>query len=262
MNVIEELEKFYCEFKGEKGYIGSTVNGKLISYFQVSKTNYPTLIVQYAIHAREYITTYLALKQIRQFEKKGKVGTVFFLPMLNADGVEIALKENSLYKANANGVDLNVNFDARWGKGRQNVRQKGDQNYIGKQPFSEPESKSLRDFTLFVKPDMTISYHSKGEEIYYEFFQEEEQRERDYRLAKTVVDITGYQIKSTPDSCGGYKDWCISMLKIPSLTIEVGDDRLKHPIKKYRLREIYQKNANVLCALTQKLWETNAKKIY
>ncbi len=262
MNVIEELEKFYFDFKGEKGYIGSTVNGKLIPYLVVQKTMYPTLLVQYSIHAREYVTTYLALKQVEQFSDKGKVGTVFFVPMVNIDGVKIALEKKPLYKANANGVDLNVNFDARWGAGKQNVRYICDQNFIGEYPFSEPESKALKDFTLLVKPDMTISYHSKGEEIYYEFFQDEKRLKHDYDLAKIVASTTGYTIKSTPDSCGGYKDWCIDTLKIPSLTIEVGDDGWQHPIKKDKIKEIYQKNECVLCALTQKLWEKNAKKIY
>ncbi|MBQ8426453.1 MAG: hypothetical protein IJX16_01690 [Clostridia bacterium] len=262
MNIIDKLKKFYKEFKGDKGYIGSTSKGRLIPYFQVSKTASPTLIVQYSIHAREYITTYLALKQITQFKRYGKVGTVYFIPMVNIDGVRICLDSKPLYKANANGVDLNVNFDARWGKGKDNVRYKNDQNFIGACPFSEPESKSLRDFTLSVAPDMTVSYHSKGEEIYYEFYQDKNIKKRDYSLAKTVADVTGYAIKSTPNSCGGYKDWCIEKLQIPALTIEVGDDRLKHPIGEKNLNDIYKKNEWVIYTLTQKLWENDEKKIY
>lgn len=260
MNVLEELDKFYKEFKGEKGYIGSTVNGKLIPYFAVVKTRFPTLIVQYAIHAREYITTYLALKQINQYLKNGKVGTVYFIPAVNIDGIKISLNENKLYKANANGVDLNVNFDARWGQGKQNLNYKNSENYIGTSPFSEPESKSLRDFTLLIKPNMTVSYHCKGEEIYYEF--NNKNHKSDYLLAQSVASVTGYTIKSTPDSCGGYKDWCIEKLGIPAITIEVGDDRLKHPIEQGELKQIYRKNEWVICGLTQKLWEKNAEKIY
>ena len=62
--------------------------------------------------------------------------------MTNPDGVALALgglssvkepsradflrglnggEDFSLWKANANGVDLNVNFDARWGAGIKNV---------------------------------------------------------------------------------------------------------------------------------------------
>ena len=69
MNVLDELKIFYKEFSGEKGYIGSTEKGKLIAYFAVRKTSSPKILIQYAIHAREYVTTYLAMKQIKDFDK-------------------------------------------------------------------------------------------------------------------------------------------------------------------------------------------------
>lgn len=259
MNVLEELKIFYDNFDGEKGYMGSSGKGKLIPYFAVKKTPKPILLIQYAIHAREYVTTYLAMAQIKDYIKNGKLGSVYFIPALNVDGIEISLNEKPLYKANAFGVDLNVNFDARWGNGKQNVRFKNDENYIGVEPFSEQESKDLRDFTLSVMPDMTVSYHSKGEEIYYEFFQDEMALKRDYSLAKVVAKETGYKIKSTIGSCGGYKDWCIEKLKIPALTIEVGKDDLSHPLKKEHLVDIYQKNKGVINALMRKLFKIEWK---
>ena len=78
-------------------------------------------------------------------------------------------KDFSLWKANARGVDLKVNFDAKWGPGKQNVRYPASANYIGSMPFSEPETRALAEFTKEVKPDATISYHTKGGEIYYGF---------------------------------------------------------------------------------------------
>ena len=246
MDLLNEVENFYNNFDGEKGIIGRTVKGKPIYYMAIKKSNYPKIIVQCSIHAREYITTYLCLKLIKSLPKLIEVGCVYFIPLLNADGVEICLNQFPLYKANANGVDLNVNFDARFGKGEKNVFLSGAENYVGKHPFSEPESKALRDFTYKIKPHLTISYHSKGQEIYYEFHQGKKRLERDLSLAKKVSKICGYKIKSTPFSCGGYKDWCIEKLKIPALTIEVGDDNLTHPIGKSSLTPIYQENKMVL----------------
>ena len=165
----------------------------------------------------------------------------------------------SLFKANANGVDLNVNFDARWSTGSQNVKIASSQNYIGEKPFSEPESKAIRDFTLKIKPDYTISYHSKGQEIYYEFFQKD--IVKDLAFARQISSITGYQIRKTPNSAGGYKDWCIQELKIPALTIEVGDDKLLHPIGKKNLTKIYKQNKRVIqvanAFFVEKKWKKN-----
>lgn len=253
MNVLDELKNFYNKFSGEKGYIGSTEQGKLIPYFIVQKTFKPKVLIQYAIHAREYVTTYLAMKQIKDFDRFGTIGTVYFIPAVNIDGIEIALTQKPLYKANARGVDLNVNFDARWGTGEQNKNVKGDQNYIGEHPFSERESRNLRDFTLAVLPDATISYHCKGEEIYYEFYQYGKALIRDKKIAMAVAQETGYSIKPTPYSSGGYKDWCIEKLKIPALTIEVGEDSLSHPLTKENLGKIYCKNKGVVSAIMREL---------
>lgn len=250
MNIIKKVQKTYRRFKGEKGVYGFTKLNAPLYYFCVKKTDKPVVLVQYSIHAREYITASLALKQLEEFCLYGKRGTVYFLPLTNPDGAKIALKSNKLYKANARGVDLNVNFDAKWGTGASNKRVKGDSDYIGEYPFSENETCALRDFTIKVKPDITVSYHAKGEEIYYEFFQDKKRKKRDLKIAKKLSYATGYKIKSTLNSAGGYKDWCVESLKIPSYTIEVGSDDLKHPIGYKHLKSIYQKNKNVISVLT------------
>ncbi len=258
MDLFYKLDSFYKTSNLPKGFYGYSVLKRPLYYFKVYKTEYPKIIVTYCIHAREHITTKLALKQIKDYAKQGKVGTVYFLPMLNPDGVKIALTEKPLYKANANGVDLNVNFDARWGTGEKNVFQKGDENFIGEKPFSEPETAFLLDFTLKVKPDITLSYHCKGEEIYYEFFQPEKDRIRDFEIAKSISNVTGYQIKSTPNSAGGYKDWCIEKLRIPAITIEVGNDNLSHPLTDKHLADVYKKNKTVIKTVTEhSVWKKN-----
>lgn len=251
MDVIESVNEFYKNFDGEKGYIGVSEGGALIPYMKRGSGK-PVLIVTAAIHAREYITSYVLLKMIKNFDK-GIEGSVYFIPLLNPDGVKISLYKKPLYKANLNGVDLNTNFDARWGTGVKNVRYKGDENYIGEFPFSEKETRALRDFTLKISPDMTVSYHAKGEEIYYEFYQSEKDLKRDFLLAKAAARSTGYKIRTPYGSAGGYKDWCIEKLKIPALTIEVGSDRLSHPIKKEFADEIFEKNKNIIKVLTERL---------
>ena len=253
MDVLQELRVFYKSWQGEKGFIGCTENGALIPYFAVCKTVRPVVLLQYAIHAREYITTYIGMMQAAHFAATGRRGKAYFIPAVNPDGIAEALYVDKLYKANARRVDLNVNFDARWGGGEKNVREKSAANYIGEFPFSENETQALRDFTLSVRPDMTVSYHSKGEEIYWEFFQGRKEWERDRLIAQAVSRATGYPLKSAGVSCGGYKDWCIEKLGIPALTIEVGSDSLSHPIGKEFAEEIFNKNRDVVNVLTEML---------
>lgn len=257
MTVLDTVAEFYRGWKEEKGYIGLSENGVPIPYFACEKTETPTVIFQYGIHAREYITCYLALMQAEDFLRWGKVGKVYFIPAVNPDGIAECIFGDGKLKANARGVDLNVNFDARWGTGEHNRTVSGSENYIGTHPFSESETAALRDFTLKVRPDATVSYHSKGEEIYWEFFQSGELRARTLALAERVSAVTGYPIKSAGVSAGGYKDWCAEKLRIPAITLEVGEDRLFHPIGKEHAGRIFGKNAGVVDAVTEYLW-TNA----
>ena len=56
---------------------------------------------------------------------------------------------------------------------------------------------------------------------------------------------TGYTIKNVENvSSGGYKDWCVSKLNIPSVTIEVGRDNLYHPLDNAEIYNIIAKNIN------------------
>ncbi len=257
MDILQKNDEFYKRFKGKKGYFGNALSGKPLPFYLIEKSSYPTVIVQYAIHAREYITSLLALRQIERFEKYGKAGRIFFIPLMNPDGVEICLTKNPLYKANGRGVDLNVNFDARWASGNSNTFICGSENFVGESPFSEPESLALKNFTLCVKPDITISYHSKGNEIYWEFYQDDKLKARDYVFAKCVADTTGYALKTAYGSAGGYKDWCIEKLKITALTIEVGNDCFTHPLGETHLDKIYEENELVLERLTELYNERN-----
>ena len=90
MKVCHKVKIFYKRYKGEKGIIGKSVEGREIYYFKVQKTTFPRIIVQGSIHGREHITALLILKLIKDFNKKGKNGTVYFVPLVNPDGVEIS----------------------------------------------------------------------------------------------------------------------------------------------------------------------------
>lgn len=246
MDIYEKTKRFYEGAKGEKRIIGESVFGRNIFAVKLGEGR-PTGIAQYAIHGREWITAELAFAHYRRGLRSG---SVWLLPLVNPDGASVSASgKEPLWKANGRGVDLNVNFDADWGTGKKNVRTPASENYIGETPFSEPETRALRDFTLEIRPDFTVSYHTKGEEIYWCYDQDEYRLRRDRRIAEALSVSTGYPLRLAVGSAGGYKDWCIKALKLPAFTVEVGEDELPHPLGYGALRDIVRKNENALDTL-------------
>lgn len=248
---------------------GKSVLGKNLLATHVGSFDGVQILIQGGIHAREYISSLLMVEQARYLHATDAVknGGIYFIFLTNPDGAEIVLDginnlpcditkqylslanggfDFSQYKANVNLVDLNTNFDADWGSGSQNVRCPNTQNFIGFYPNSEREVNSLINFTYQVRPSLTISYHSKGEVIYYGFTGESEQNlERDRMIGEQLSATTGYPLELTENSSGGYKDWCIQKLTIPAYTIEVGSNSLEHPIGEEYLPEIFAQNKDV-----------------
>lgn len=241
--------------------IGKSILGKEIVCFKLGNNPKKRIIVQSGIHAREYITSFLVLEQIELLKDINIDATIYFVPLVNVDGVRIAIegygwiknkkmrdlysqfgKEYWLYKANARGVDLNTNFDALWGGGKSNTTTVGVANYIGKFPHSEPETRALVGLTNNVLPQLTISYHSKGEVIYLGFNQGKKELKKHKKIAKNINFDTKYRLVETKHSCGGYKDFCINKYNILAYTIEVGNDKLKHPIGLKDFESIVKKN--------------------
>ena len=129
-------------------------------------------------------------------------------------------------------------------------------NYIGPYPFSEPETRALRGFTLAYRPAATLSYHTKGREIYWEFGQTGAALARDKKIAEALAAETGYTAKLVRGSAGGYKDWCIRALGIPSFTVEAGSDDWAHPVGEERLPRLAEENARIPALLAELVWKT------
>lgn len=241
------------------------------------------LLIEGAIHAREYITALLIVDLVKYLYDKPIDGGIYFIPMVNPDGVQLVLEgttglkcekqaefltnvndgstDFSQWKADANAVDLNVNFDALWGGGSQNVFCPAPGNFVGYYPNSEREVNNLINFTLKNQPNATISYHTKGEVIYYGFeVLDQNQLARDLNIAEAIRDVTGYQIIKTENSTGGYSDWVSLNLGVPAYTIEVGESTLAHPIGLDQLPKIFEQNKDVPLTVLNKLNQINTQK--
>ena len=272
MDVYQFVQRFYDSVKTEKTVIGRSLFGRELYAVKLGD-GLPVGIAQYGIHGREYITAKLA---VAQYDYGKIVGSIWVIPLVNPDGALLSQvgitsapmdnrdgllalnggEDFSSWKANGRGVDLNVNFSARWGTGAKNVKRAGAENYIGEKPFSEVETLSLKRFTEKIRPQYTISYHTKGEEIYWRFFQTDWRLERDKHLAEVLSRSTGYPLAESKNSVGGYKDWCIETLKIPSFTIEVGEDWRSHPLGEDALTGIIAKNQRSLAHFSREYGKT------
>lgn len=231
MTIYDEVKNFYAEYGGKKCVIGYSFCGREIFAFHIGDDLSRQIIAAYSFHGREWICSRLAIKHIKIGARRG----VWVVPLVNPDGAVISQTENPMWKANARGVDINCNFPADWGTGKLNVRTRGAENCIGDFPLSEAESFALARFTRKIYPMAALAFHTKGGEVYWEYC-----GKGDIRGAKLICEATGYTAKKIMGSAGGYKDWCISGLKIPSYTIECGRDSLTHPIKKLsQIRECY-----------------------
>lgn len=233
----------YLKYNGAKvGSVGTTTLGRDIPYVHFGNEQGKQIIITGGIHARENVSGIVVMRQIfRLLATDTKLnGGIYLVPFVNVDGMLITergasaagrygdyiyrlngfSRDFSLWKANARGVDLNVNFDADWGNGESNVRRPAAENYIGEYADSEAEVIALEQFTLRVRPMLTVSMHAQGREIYWEYNGALPEWRR---YAMAVSEMSGYRVVDGDlGSAGGYKDWCISRLHIPSLTVEVG----------------------------------------
>lgn len=270
--------------------IGQTVDGNKLYDFRVGNPAAERhLLVFGGIHAREYITAQLVMRQLVQLLSDQSTNgsyeniavrellsntEIHFIPMANPDGISIsqlgleglhteavretvrqiaakdgkALTESYLrqWKSNANGVDLNRNFDALWESYNDHLGHASADHYKGTAPECELESKALADLTRQFQFDATLSYHTQGEVIYWNFGQEGELKNMSLLLANRVSELTGYRLDGNFQALdtAGYKDWAISKLGIPSLTIEAGHGG--NPVDPAQMDAIWRENRDVV----------------
>lgn len=260
--------------------IGKTKLNQNIVCFKIGKPTGYKILLQAGIHAREYITCFLLIKIINFLKNFEIDAQIFVVPIANPDGVKICLdgtkflskaqkqkflqntnlKNTQILKSNFNGVDLNTNFNAMWGKGLHNEFEPNYQNFVGYLPNSESETKTFVNFLNVFKPDLTLCFHSKGEVVYWGFDKRKDNSKNFLKqekiFLKTIKKATKYKLAKTKNSCGGLKDYCLCKLGTQGFTIEVGSDTLSHPIHTTNLKSIFDKNKFLVLNLI------NARKQY
>lgn len=281
--ILEGLEARYPVLTG--GSIGKSVMGKSIPYLKVGRGQLE-VFYNASHHANEWITTPVLLKFLEEFlesyvndeiifdtnarELWGKV-SLYIVPMVNPDGVDLVngvipanrylseakrIADNypfvdfpNGWKANINGVDLNLQYPANWETAReikysQGFKSPAPRDFVGTAPLSEPESRAVYNFTRSHNFRLTLSYHSQGEIIYWKYLDLEPENSR--RIAEYFGEVSGYSVEETPYASGfaGYKDWFIETYNKPGYTIEVGIGASPLPLSQFD--EIYKDNLGIL----------------
>lgn len=225
----------------------------------------PQIIMEAGIHAREYPASLTLIGIIDYLATQDLNGGIYAIPLVNPDGARLVLDgldflpcqklkdyvlhinngslDFSQWKANAMAVDLNVNFNALWGQGSQNLTCPAPGNFIGYYPESEREVRELITFTYNINPALTLSFHTKGEVIYYGFeILTPEQLDRDTAIADIIASINNYTPLITENSVGGYSDFVSQYLGVPAFTIEIGPASAPTPIPLDLVPDAIQRN--------------------
>lgn len=259
--------------------IGKSVMDKDIPCLKMGRGK-KKVLVSGAYHGLEYLTAAFITRFVRDFAEHLKSGdkffgcppsalygkaTFFFVPMVNPDGVDIAVNGiditnphhrrlisevgihsfNQVWQANARGVDINHNFDANW---HMTAEKPQPSKYGGEYAESEPETRAVTVLVRKEKFDVLLAFHSQGREIYYDF--DGMTGKRSLEIARKMAQESGYAVCVPTGSAayGGCKDWFIKEFGREGFTVEIGLG--KNPLPLSMLDDVYEENAKIiLCAV-------------
>ena len=257
------------EIKGFKrvSVIGNTREKRNIFCIEIGNGE-KNAVFAAAFHGLEYLTATALIEFTKRFSEMTEYHNrlhLFIVPMVNPDGVEIAINGvnpknayhrdiirhtgiidfTKVWQANASGVDINHNFNAGWNSiGNSPAPTK----YGGEYPESEPETRAIANLLRKTEPELFIAFHSQGKEIYYDFNGLESESAKEN--AEFVAKRTGYKA-TVPDGTavfGGAKDYYIQKYHKEAYTVELGMGKnpLPHSALPGMINDVYNIGRNFI----------------
>lgn len=278
---IERLAKAYPDLISYES-LGQTKYGRELYAIKLGRGE-AVLFLNGSHHAREWMTTPLLMEMIdtyaSAYTNHSTISTynvrslldsvsIWIVPMVNPDGVTLSQQGTvglprelvttlrkyngnstnfNRWKANMQGIDLNRQYPAYWSTIKNTTTFPWYQNYKGATPGQALEVQMMMDFTYKIDPEMTISYHSSGEIIFWHFRTLPQHLVRDKNIANDLNKLTGYSLvkpEKNP-SGGGYKDWFIEQFGRPGFTIEIGKYVGERSMPLSQFNGIWAKNKDV-----------------
>ncbi|TSC70441.1 MAG: peptidase M14 carboxypeptidase A [Parcubacteria group bacterium Gr01-1014_46] len=218
-------------------FVGKSVEGRNIEAFKYGSGKTHLVFVGGVHGGYEWNSIVLAYKFMDYLEANPsaipKNMTVTVIPNANPDGLfKIIGKEGrftsldiptgvttSPGRFNANGIDLNRNFDCKWQP--KSIWQNKTVS-AGTQPFSEPEAVAIRDFAVNNNPVAIVFWHSQSGAVYASQCEEGILPET-LSIMNIFAKASGY--KAVPEfdayeTTGDSEAW-LAKIGIPSITVEL-----------------------------------------
>ena len=176
---------------------------------------------------------------VRRFVDQSEI---WIVPLVNPDGLEYTLHGYRLWRKNRRdngggdyGVDLNRNYGYKWGiDDLGSSPNPASEVYRGSTPFSEPETRAVRDLYLKKNFQALISFHSYSQVILYPWGYTKQPPDGVMTLKEIAAEMSAriqavngrlYEYGQSGDalylSNGDVTDWAFAINGIPAYTIEL-----------------------------------------
>jgi hypothetical protein len=238
--------------------LGHSVEGREVYGLKISdnvdldESDEPRVLLVGCHHAREWISVEVPLLIARHLlEQRGSDGRaavcvtdaeIWVVPMLNPDGHVYSVESERLWRKNRRdngngtfGVDLNRNYGYMWGHDNEGSSPNpGSGTYRGAGPFSEPETRIIRDLMSTGRPfAASISYHNFSQLVLTPWgYTSDPTADVDYyqwmarSMAEMITAVHGVPYVGGGSDLlytvnGDTDDWVYGTFRIPSFTIEL-----------------------------------------